>query len=71
MRYIYTVEGTGNFPWDMLRYDGCYPARGVDVMNLTQKDHRIVQLRGVRKPTIDRWASFRWYVNMISPMEEE
>jgi hypothetical protein len=69
-RFIYTVEGTGPFPFDMLRYDGCYPVRGVDVMNLTERGHRIVQLRGVRKPTIDRWASFSWYVNMISPMEE-
>lgn len=70
-RWIYTVEGNLAFPWDMLRYDGCYPIRPKDVENLHGREIRHVLLRGVREPTIERWESFGWYVNMVSPMAEE
>lgn len=26
----FQVEGTGEFPYDMLRFDGCHPEGGVD-----------------------------------------
>jgi hypothetical protein len=29
--YRFTVEGSGSFPVDMLRYDGCYPASNANV----------------------------------------
>ena len=57
--------------WDMLRYDGCYPSRQVDVENLHGREHRIVLLRGDRGPTIDRWKSFGWDLDMVSPMNQE
>jgi len=72
--YIYTVEGSGNFPWDMLRYDACWPARMVDVNNLqwsTMRERRLVLLRSIRAPTIDRWKSYGWDVNIVSPLEAE
>lgn len=34
--YLYKacVSGSGPFPWDMLRYDGCYPASEHDVFHM-------------------------------------
>ena len=30
----FKVQGNGGFPWDMLRYDGCYPATTEDAVRL-------------------------------------
>lgn len=69
-RAEFTVRGTGLFPFDMLRYDRCYPARGEDVSLLTLVDGRAVTLVCVRPTKLDaeevpskmRWASFGWRV---------
>lgn len=73
----FTVEGTGNFPYDMLRYDRCYPASGNQSNELSDNPlprpddyltkSRQVQLRRLAhfkgdRPTIDRWKSFGWVV---------
>jgi hypothetical protein len=29
--YRFTVEGSGEFPWDMLRYDSCFPISNAHV----------------------------------------
>ncbi len=73
--YVYevTVEGSGDFPVDMLRYDSCYPATSDDVINIGTNQYSD---RGQRKVTIrthchgrstqpfhvDRWRSFQWNV---------
>lgn len=68
-RYLQTIEvkGQGNFPFDMLRYDQCWPRDSDDVLEMTKYSSRIVFLNRVveRKdiePTKDRWASFGWTV---------
>ena len=33
-RYEYIVTGRGEFPWDMLRYDRCWPMSSSDVAKL-------------------------------------
>lgn len=71
MRYIYRVEGHLSFPFDMLRYDSCWPVRGTDVENLQGREKRLVLLRSNKRPTVDRWASFGWYVDMVSPLDME
>jgi len=63
----FTVEGSGRFPLDMLRYDRCCPedqsdsgrmeARGLRKINLI----RFTPEKG-RPPQAMRWASFGWYV---------
>jgi hypothetical protein len=64
----YLVEGVGDFPFDMLRYDNCWPATEADAYKLLArqgKDRarpRIVMLRGLRPPTVGRWESFSWKV---------
>lgn len=66
----FTVRGGGAFPLDMLRYNSCWPARGVDVVALHRgmgQPHRAtaareVTLEGVDVPTNDRWESFGWTV---------
>ena len=66
--YSYSVAGRGQFPIDMLRYDGAWPADPDSVDKLTTfywdskslQETRTVWLRSHRAPTPDRWASFGW-----------
>jgi hypothetical protein len=61
---FFAVTGNGDFPFDMLRYDKCWPAseaasRLLDDLLGTQ---RRVELRGLIGPTVARWRSFGWTV---------
>ncbi len=62
------VEGSGEFPVDMLRYDSCFPLEGQDASKLghDRREHRCVVLcrRGASADgaTGARWASFGWRV---------
>lgn len=70
--YSYVVVGSGNFPLDMLRYDGCWPEDSTALASMTLRHDEVaepgafhralrkVTLRGVHPPTEARWASFRW-----------
>jgi hypothetical protein len=71
--YTFTVEGNGKFPFDMLRYDQCWPTHGGAASNLNplrDKDgsdmtiRRQITLTSIRAsaPTIARWESFGWKV---------
>lgn len=60
----YIVVGAGEFPFDMLRYDCCWPANETDSYKLSS-DHvevREVHLQGIRTPHYGRWASFGWNI---------
>lgn len=63
------VCGRGHFPFDMLRYDACYPADGLAVAAMEQsggRNVRVVRLRLAnpeRGFTAGRWASFGWSAN--------
>jgi hypothetical protein len=65
----FTVEGSGIFPLDMLRYDRCYPRSENDAN--TAQDGRVrrqVELLAPNRaeaywqPTAGRWESFGWKV---------
>lgn len=71
----FTVEGRGQFPVDMLRYDACWPDSSEDVFALTVERGDIEEFTTTRKihlrkwatsakelPTKGRWASFGWRV---------
>jgi len=71
----FEVEGSGDFPMDMLRYDFCSPRReGDDTGNLYAPMYsrerlpvRRIQLKRLvthkdKMPTSGRWASFGWRV---------
>jgi hypothetical protein len=67
--HLFTVEGRGQFPLDMLRYDSCWPESQADVTELgathdrfAEKRARVVTLRGLSEPTEGRWQSFGWIV---------
>jgi hypothetical protein len=76
--YQFTVEGSGVFPFDMLRYDGCYPKDSLSASNLStplefseagikrdlKKTRRVVLLCRHR-PTIARWEPYRWAVSDV------
>ncbi len=67
----FKVQGSGDFPVDMLRYDRCWPtSEGVTEIGLSRfDDHRVRTVELCRIvfdkkafPTIDRWRSFAWEV---------
>jgi hypothetical protein len=66
--HTFAVDGSGAFPLDMLRYDGCYPKTGDDAGKLETdyRDRRSLTLchYGDRywTPTAGRWSSFCWSV---------
>lgn len=66
--YTFTVEGAGQFPFDMLRYDSAFPASERDSYEISHDDkRRRVTLqawvtRDSRVPTSGRWESFLWKV---------
>jgi len=58
-----TVEGIGQFPYDMLRYDQCFPFTETDSANISLRyEKRQVTLRASMPPTRERWQSFMWRV---------
>ena len=62
--FEFTVRGRGQFPFDMLRYDQCWPkAEAPDVPALTRTaEERSLTLLGTHSPTVERWRSFGWRV---------
>jgi len=70
-KQTFCVEGTGSFPFDMLRYDCCFPPTLEEAAKLVYSDgRRVVRLcRFVENkknmPTQGRWQSFGWEVSSI------
>lgn len=69
--FVFVVEGTGRFPYDMLRYDHCWPYDSTDAFHMEYKpsDRSVRRIRlqtyGDRfsvRPTTKRWESFTWRV---------
>lgn len=71
-RYEYVVEGFGDFPLDMLRYDCAWPKEEKDagVAQQHERGLRRVRLTGTRPPTEARWHSFLWKVRQINELGE-
>ena len=74
--YMFSVEGKGIFPVDMLRRERCFPATTLDAHNIAPdydsnlKERRtVVLIRPARArydaPEVKRWASFGWIVTEI------
>ena len=75
----FTVMGHGDFPFDMLRYDMCFPkdtgdahTLGDDRMKVVLTDNRRVTLITYHshkqwEPTTARWNSFGWGVMDVQP----
>lgn len=63
-QHEFTVEGSGVFPYDMLRYDRCWPAHeSPDSVQIGRTSRpRQVTLRGLQPATVGRWESFGWKV---------
>lgn len=65
----YQVEGAGDFPYDMLRYDAAFPWRETDAALLypSHREKRVVtvgKFHTDKTPQISkpRWRSFGWRV---------
>lgn len=70
----FVVEGTGDFPFDMLRYDACWPSSGEDageMVNPREYEEKIrrrsvtLSSNSPSAPTHGRWASFLWHVKEV------
>lgn len=63
--YTFTVEGRGNFPTDMLRYDQCWPYQSLDAAAIDEPRERrrvVLQSCSATLPTSARWESYTWRV---------
>lgn len=74
--FRYTVIGKGPFPFDMLRFDGAFPASTDDALKLclgsdaTREERattreitlRVTTNNALFLPCFDRWRSFGWVV---------
>ena len=63
----FAVEGAGQFPIDMLRYDSCHPRTSADAAAIEERGRRKVHLTGYHHTkhlpcTPERWRSFNWKV---------
>lgn len=64
----FTVTGGGEFPLDMLRYEGAYPETQQDARRAQYEDERreVTVLKWSDRPdwypTSSRWESFGWRV---------
>lgn len=70
--YEFVVTGRHEFPWDMLRYDRCWPAGEDQITEMAPyfrgeryRQMRQVKLRGLNEPTDGRWESFGWIVSIV------
>jgi hypothetical protein len=66
----FTVQGSGIFPFDMLRYDRCFPKTQTDTSEIEETTRRSIEIRRVTlvtvsesAPTYGRWESFGWKVS--------
>lgn len=69
--YEFYAVGHGDFPFDMLRTDACFPCGPEDAAQLAPNDlgtlegHRRlrnIKLRSYQQPTPERWSSFVWSI---------
>ena len=58
----FQVSGVNQFPFDMLRYDLCWPASERDSNMLAMVGQRTMALKSLKPPTTARWGSFGWKV---------
>lgn len=75
---LFTVEGDGRFPLDMLRYDACWPHWERDALAAQSTgDHDaarrcvVLETHRVEAPTVARWASFGWRVVGMGDLREK
>lgn len=82
--FRFTVEGSGEFPFDMLRYDECFPRHESEARGLARTyangkadiNRHTVELvsRGRARhwlPNVGRWRSFGWEVKPVSIVMEK
>lgn len=64
---VVEVEGAGEFPHDMLRYDQCAPITQDDVSKMVHgRSRRVVKLNCYDgPPTVARWNSYMWKCTVV------
>ncbi len=54
------VSGDGPFPFDMLRYDQCWPANESSSFILAERGMRVIEMVSNTRITPGRWESYGW-----------
>jgi len=67
MKYRYQVQGPGQFPDDMLRYD---QAKIINQYRPMDTERTIYVILGNVTPTTGRWNSFLWSVSNVKKVKE-
>jgi hypothetical protein len=75
-RTVFTVEGAGKFPMDMLRYEAASPLREGDSNAMERRESRTISLYKFSadpkvRPNESRWASFGWTVKEASSEQQQ
>lgn len=72
---FFYVTGRGQFPFDMLRHDACWPAdpESASYMHADptspERTHRLFTHNREYQLTPDRWRSFGWTMSMTRPRD--
>jgi len=64
-RRLFVVEGSGQFPYDMLRYDQCWPHDQTASSMLAVTAHRrrvALASDWIEAPSAKRWEASAWQV---------
>lgn len=68
--HTFLVTGRGEFPFDMLRYDSCFPvdAGTPGLYSVSNRNVRAIKMASWQRnkywaPTTGRWSSFGWSVS--------
>lgn len=67
MKYKYEVQGMGQFPDDMLRYD---QAKIIGIETNHDTKRKVYTILGNVTPTTGRWNSFLWSVSNVKKVKE-
>jgi len=73
--WVFIVEGMGNFPADMLRYDQCFPVIEKEANRLSDGDFhgktRFTLKSHRQYLTPKRWQSFLWNIIEAYPLNKD
>jgi hypothetical protein len=60
--HVYSVEGTGAFPYSLLMQEKCWPYDPAAAIAMVEDSDRRVKMGSYHYPTLSRWAKYGWEV---------
>jgi hypothetical protein len=68
-QFDFVVTGAGDFAFDMLHCDQCWPLTSDDAAKIVAADGepRSIRMRSHQMPTVERWSSLGWTCGRDAP----